>query len=70
MQSRRRSIYEAGVNIAVGLGLSVVLNFSVLRYQGLSVTWAGMGWLAIIMTIVSFMRQYALRRFFNWWDHR
>lgn len=68
MQSRRRSIYEAGVNIAVGLGLSIWLNFSVLRYQGLEVTWTGMSGLAIVLTIASFVRQYCLRRLFNWGD--
>jgi hypothetical protein len=68
MQTRKRSVYEAVINIVVGLGLSVLLNFTVLRYQGLEVTWSGMGWLAIVMTIASFVRQYALRRMFNWFD--
>lgn len=68
MQTRRRSVYEAVINIAIGLGLSVLLNFAVLRYQGLDVTWSGMGWLAAIMTAASFVRQYCLRRVFNWWD--
>ena len=68
MQTRKRSVYEAVINIVVGLGLSVLLNFTVLRYQGLDVTWSGMGWLAVVMTIASFARQYTLRRIFNWFD--
>lgn len=68
MQTRRRSIYEAVINILVGITLSVVLNFAVLKYQGHDVTWSGMGWLAGILTIASFVRQYCLRRIFNWWD--
>ncbi len=69
MQTRRRSAYEAVINIVIGLLLSVLLNYAVLRLEGLPVTWSGMGWLAIVMTIASFVRQYTLRRLFNWWDH-
>lgn len=68
MQTRRRSFYEAWVNIIVGLVLSLTLNYIVLIFEGLKPTLIGMGWLAIVMTVASFIRQYTLRRIFNWWD--
>ena len=69
MQTRRRSAYEAWLNIGVEIGLQFTLSFVVLRFQGLDVTWLSMTWFAGIMTIASFIRQYLLRRLFNWWDH-
>jgi hypothetical protein len=57
-------------NIAAGIAIQFSLSFVVLRLQGLDVTWSSMSWYAGIMTIASFVRQYGIRRFFNWWDHR
>jgi putative flippase GtrA len=68
MQTKRRSAFEAVVNIGVGLVLSVLLNYLVLYIEGLDVTWHGMGILALVMTVASFVRQYVLRRIFNRWD--
>lgn len=67
-QTRRRSVYEAWINIIVGIAIQFFVSYAVLKAQGLAVTWSGMGQYALVMTAVSFVRQYCLRRVFNLWD--
>lgn len=68
MQSRKRSVIESLTNIAVGLGLSITVNFYWLLIEGVEVNWSQMTRLGIVMTILSFARSYVLRRIFNHWD--
>lgn len=67
MQSKRRSAYEAIANIFVGLVYAFIINYALLH-----VTWSNVTsqafWMTIWFTLASFIRQYVMRRLFNWWD--
>lgn len=65
-QTRRWSLIESITNVAVGLGVALGANaiyFSVTNYEW---TWKWMSMLIVWMTIISVIRSYLLRRFFNW----
>lgn len=65
-QSRRASLFESLVNVAVGFGVALAAQGAFLRAVGYALPMPvqlGMGaWL----TLVSVCRSYLLRRLFNW----
>lgn len=65
MQSRRMSMVEAWTNIAVGIGVAYLMNFAILRGLGMPITGRQNLYMTAIMTAVSFVRSYTLRRIFN-----
>ena len=66
------SIVEAKANIAIGFGVAVLTNYIVLPWFGYPVTAGDSIGIAVIFTIVSLIRQFILRRFFNSlkWGHK
>ncbi len=68
MQSKKRSLVEACTNIVVGFTLSVIANYYVLTWYAMPVTWGNMSILAAVMTFMSLVRSYWLRRLYNWYD--
>lgn len=69
-QSRRQSIIEAWVNIAIGFSVNFVANLFILPMIGASFTLSENFWMGWIYTAVSVIRQYAIRRWFNNSIHR
>lgn len=65
MQSRRMSMVESLANIAVGIGVAYVMNFWILAMIGNPISHRQNMVMTAFMTLVSFVRSYALRRFFN-----
>lgn len=65
-QSRKWSAIESTINIVVGIGISFTANLIVLPLLGLHPSLSQVGWMTVIFTIISFARQFVLRRFFNW----
>lgn len=65
-QSKAGSIAEASFNIAVGFAINWSTNMLLLPLFGFSSITAGKAfWYGVLMTLVSFARQYVLRRWFN-----
>lgn len=64
-QSRRASIVEAWLNIAIGFGINFAANLVFLPLVGVNVTMAQNLWLGAIYTSVSVVRSYVIRRWFN-----
>jgi hypothetical protein len=63
MQSRIGSLFEAGLNIAVGYGVAVLTQIVVLPVVlGVTVPLSKNLLIGAIFTVVSLIRQYALRR--------
>jgi hypothetical protein len=59
---------EAIVNLLVGFGASwVVQRFVVGMILGVQVSTTQSFWIVVLFTMMSFIRQYALRRMFNRW---
>ena len=70
MQSRRNSAIEAFVNVAIGYLVSVLANILILPMFGYDVTLADSFAIGVVFTMVSLLRSYAVRRFFNFWEWR
>ena len=66
MQSRKRSIQEAWVNIAIGFSINYCANllFLPILWNGHNPFLGGL-YMGIAFTAVSFIRQYIIRRWFS-----
>ncbi len=65
-QSRRHSLFESITNVVVGFAISTVANMIVLPWFGLQPSWASASGIGGVLTIVSIIRSYCLRRLYNW----
>lgn len=65
MQTKLGSFVEAWANIAVGFGINYCANLLVLPLFGLNVTPADAFGIGVIFTVISLVRSYVLRRWFN-----
>lgn len=68
-QSKRHSMVEALVNVAVGFGLSMATNAVALPLIGCEISLKSNLLIGAIFTVISILRSYALRRTFNWISH-
>lgn len=58
------------MNILVGSGIAMTVQVVVFPWFGIHVGMGAHLGLTVIFTVVSFVRSYALRRFFNWLHER
>lgn len=65
MQTKLGSFVEAWANIAVGFGVSFAANLLVLPHFGFNVTATDALGIGVIFTVISLVRSYVLRRWFN-----
>lgn len=65
MQTKFASFVEAWANIAVGFTINFVGNIFVWPIFGLRMTAGIAFWGGVIFTVISLVRQYVLRRWFN-----
>ena len=65
-QTRRCSLLEAVVNVAIGFGVSVAANLLVLPLFGFVVTLSDSLGIGLLFTMLSIARSYCVRRLFNW----
>lgn len=65
-QSRRQSLFEAMANIVVGVVVSFAAQLTVFPALGMDVRLDQNVAITVAFTVVSLVRAYALRRFFNW----
>lgn len=70
MQSRGGSFIEALVNIGVGYLVAVCANLIVLPLFGFYPSLSQHALIGLIFSVLSLVRSYCLRRFFNWWAGR
>lgn len=64
-QSRAMSLVESLINIAVGFGLSLLCQAAFLPLLGVDLPFSANFAFALIMTAVSIVRQFCLRRIFE-----
>ena len=62
MQTARRSFAESLVNVVLGLAVGLYANVLV------GLTWKTGVVLSSVLTVVSFLRGFLVRRLFNRWD--
>lgn len=66
MQSRLQSLFEALANVVLGYGVALGAQLLVFPLFGIHLPLASNLAIGIIFTVVSLIRSYLLRRFFNW----
>jgi hypothetical protein len=65
MQTKMGSFIEAWANIAVGFGINFVANMLILPHFGFAITASKAFWIGVVFTVISLVRSYVLRRWFN-----
>ena len=66
MQSRLHSLAEILFSTLLGYVVAVGLQIAVFPLFGIRVTFAEQNQIGLIFTVVSLVRGYLVRRFFNW----
>jgi len=69
-QSRSASIREAIANIVIGYIVSIVAQLIIFPAFGIHVPIHANLWIGAILTILSFIRMYCIRRYFNGVDDK
>lgn len=64
-QSRIQSLIEALANIAIGLGVALVAQVVVFPWFGIYVSLSTNLQISVVFTVISLVRSYVLRRWFN-----
>jgi hypothetical protein len=64
-QTKTGSIIEAWINVLVGFGISFGCNMTILPWFGFDVSARQSFEIGLVMTVVSLVRSYLLRRWFN-----
>lgn len=69
-QSRRGSVIEACFNTAIGFAINYVANLFIFPLFDMHISLAGNFLMGLIYTIISVVRSYVVRRWFNAMLHR
>jgi len=70
MHTKKQSLIETTTNIVVGMIVSFFSQKIIFPYFNLQVSTHQNIVITIFFTIISFVRGYGLRRFFNWFFHK
>ena len=65
MQSKKDSLIESLTSTTIGVIIGIVLNLTILPAFGYPVSLSDSLWISVIFTIVSIIRSYIIRRWFN-----
>ena len=64
-QSRLGSFIEAWINVAVGFGINFLANLLILPLIGFNISVSQNLFIGVLYTIISVVRSYTIRRWFN-----
>ena len=65
MQTKKQSLIETLTSVFVGWLIGVILNLTILPLFDYNITIVDSLWVSLIFTIVSVIRGYVIRRWFN-----
>ena len=65
MQSKKQSLIETLTSVFVGWLIGVILNLTILPLFDYNITVVDSLWVSLIFTVISVVRGYLIRRFFN-----
>ena len=65
MQSKKQSLIETLTSVFVGWLIGVILNLTILPLFDYNITVVDSLWVSLIFTVISVVRGYVIRRFFN-----
>lgn len=69
-QPKHHSFVESIINVTVGLVINITAQHLIFPIFGIYISWSQNFSIAMIFTVISIIRSYALRRGFNWWHVR
>lgn len=64
-QSKKTSLFEAVTNVMVGYGVAIISQLIIFPIFGIRVSFKSNLLIGFWFTVISIIRSYALRRFFN-----
>ena len=65
MQSKKDSLIESLTSTTIGWLIGVILNLTILPFFDYNITVVDSLWVSLIFTVVSVVRGYVIRRWFN-----
>ena len=65
MQTKKQSLIETLTSVFVGWLIGVILNLTILPLFDYNITVVDSLWVSLIFTVVSVVRGYIIRRWFN-----
>ena len=65
MQTKKQSLIESITNVAIGYIVAVISNAAILPLFGVSLAFSDSMLIAVWFTVISVIRGYAVRRWFN-----
>lgn len=68
-QTRKQSAIEAMMNILIGYTINFIANLTLFPLFGWDISIQQNLLLGVLYTLISFVRSYMLRRFYNWWHN-
>lgn len=64
-QTRLSSFIEALMNVAIGFSINYIANLLIFPLFDMHISLADNFWLGMIYTVISIVRSYVIRRWFN-----
>ena len=65
MQNKSQSLIETLTNVSIGYAISFIANMTVLPMFGYDINLTDSFWISMIFTVISVIRGYVVRRWFN-----
>ena len=65
MQTKKQSLIESITNVAIGYIVAVISNAAILPLFGVNLAFSDSMLIAVWFTVISVIRGYAVRRYFN-----
>ena len=65
MQTKKQSLIESLTSTTIGIMIGIVLNLTILPIFGYPVSLSDSLWISVIFTVISIIRSYIIRRWFN-----
>ena len=65
MQTKKQSAIESLTSTTIGIIIGIVLNLTILPIFGYPVSLSDSLWISVIFTVISIIRSYIIRRWFN-----
>lgn len=67
MQTKLQSWIEVGLNTGIAMAISMLAQMVVFPAYGIHVSHSANFQILCWFTVISLVRSYMVRRFFNWW---
>ena len=69
-QTKLESLAEVIINVIIGWGIGLLTQLAVFPIFDIHVTFSDQFWISVVFTVVSIVRSYAIRRWFNAGIHK